>query len=182
MTITISGSGNPLDVDGTNTGFYPTLMTAQATTSGTVAEFTSIPSWVKKITVIINGVRYVASTNVDYLLIQLGTSSSYETTGYSGSTAFTFNSLNPTVGSFTTGISLTALNNANSAHIYHGSVTIIRANGDTWVASGAGSLSNSAIAFTLGSSKTLSGALTRVRLIGTNTNAFNLGQVNVLYE
>lgn len=80
MTITISGSGNPLDVDGTNTGFYSTLMTAQATTSGTSKDFTGIPSWVKRITVLLDRVSSTGS-GAD-LGVQLGTSSGIISTGY----------------------------------------------------------------------------------------------------
>ena len=56
-----------------------TLGTAQASTSGTAIDFTGIPSWVKRVTVMFNGV----STNGTSLVqIQLGTSGGVEATGY----------------------------------------------------------------------------------------------------
>ena len=64
MTVQFSGSGNPVTVDGTNYGFYPTLMTAQNTTSGTSIDFTGIPSWVKRITVMFQGVSTTGSSQV----------------------------------------------------------------------------------------------------------------------
>lgn len=47
------------------------LETAQATTSGTSVDFTGIPSWVKKITVMFNG---VSTSGTSRFLIQLGDS------------------------------------------------------------------------------------------------------------
>jgi hypothetical protein len=58
-----------------------TLSTAVASTSGTSVSFTSIPSWVKKITVMFNGVS-TNSTNV--MQLQIG-SGSIDISGYSGS-------------------------------------------------------------------------------------------------
>ena len=54
---------------GTPSGSIITSMTAQASTSGTSIDFTSIPSWVKRITVMFNGVSTNGSNN---LLIQIG--------------------------------------------------------------------------------------------------------------
>ena len=56
------------------------LMTAQNSTSGTSIDFTGIPSWVKKITVMFNGVSTNGASN---LRIQLG-STTMQTSGYSG--------------------------------------------------------------------------------------------------
>ena len=58
--------------------------TSQASTSGTSIDFTSIPSWVKRITVMFNGVSTNGTSN---LQIQLGTGATptYTVTGYLGS-------------------------------------------------------------------------------------------------
>ena len=57
------------------------LGTAQASTSGASIDFTSIPSWVKRITVMFSGVSTNGSSN---WLVQLGTASGVENTGYLG--------------------------------------------------------------------------------------------------
>ena len=57
------------------------LSTAVASTSGTSIDFTGLPAWVEKITVMFQGV----STNSTALwLLQLGTSSGVTTSGYLG--------------------------------------------------------------------------------------------------
>ncbi len=57
-----------------------TLATAQSAT-GTAVDFTSIPSWAKRITVMLNGVSTNGSSSY---LIQLGTSGGIENSGYLG--------------------------------------------------------------------------------------------------
>ena len=54
------------------------LMTAQASTSGTSIDFTGIPSWAKKITVMFNG---VSTSGASFPQIQLG-SSTFTVSGY----------------------------------------------------------------------------------------------------
>jgi len=63
-----AGTGNVV-VNGVNSSIVSG--TAVASTSGTSIDFTSIPSWVKRITVMFNGVSTNGSSN---LLVQLGTS------------------------------------------------------------------------------------------------------------
>ena len=53
--------------------------TAITTTSGTSHDFTSIPSWVKRITVMFSG---VSTNGTSFVQIQLGDSGGIETTGY----------------------------------------------------------------------------------------------------
>ena len=94
--LTVSGNATitgTLQANGVSGTIYPlTLMTAQASTSGTFVDFTGIPSWVRRITVMFNGV----STNGSSLpIIQLGagsiTSSGYVSTasGSDGTTVST---------------------------------------------------------------------------------------------
>ena len=53
--------------------------TAVASTSGTSIDFTGIPSWVKRVTIIFNGVSLSSTSS---LLIQLGTSGGVDTSSY----------------------------------------------------------------------------------------------------
>jgi len=79
----------PFSTDGTT--YTPTdkiVSGTAATVSGTSVDFTGIPSWVKRITVMFIGVSTSGTSNI---LVQLGDSGGVETTGYV-SQANTFNS------------------------------------------------------------------------------------------
>ena len=149
--------------------------TAVASTSGTSIDFTGIPSWVKRITIMFDG---VSLSGTDSFLIQIGDSGGLETTGYNGGgarfAASTFQS-----ATFTTGFSF---NNITAACLYSGNVEITNVTGNTWSASG--TLGGSATEFTciLGGSKTLSAQLDRVSITRTGTNTFDAGTINILYE
>ena len=144
------------------------LATAQPTTSGTSVDFTGIPSWVKRITVMFNG---VSTNGTSSLQIQLG-SGSVTTTGY-------VSSANSTVTS-TTG--LLASSNMAAANTYQGGITI------AYLGSYARSAfvvtsRNDAATFWCAGSVTLSGILDRVRITTVNgTDTFDAGSVNILYE
>ena len=70
-----AGTGNVV-VAGINSAI--TAATAQASTSGTSIDFTGIPSWVKRITVMFSGVSTIGSS---YTIIKLGDSGGVETKG-----------------------------------------------------------------------------------------------------
>ena len=53
--------------------------TSAASTSGTSIDFTSIPSWVKRVTVVFHNVSTNGSSNP---IVQIGTSSGVTTSGY----------------------------------------------------------------------------------------------------
>jgi hypothetical protein len=78
-------------------GSIITSGTAVASTSGTAIDFTGLPAWVKRITLMFSGL----STNgtSDYM-VQLGDSGGFETTGYLGSVS-TVGSSTATYSSFT---------------------------------------------------------------------------------
>jgi hypothetical protein len=165
-------------IGGTPTGVgVLTSGSAVASTSGTNIDFTGIPSWVKRITVMFSGV----STNGSNLVqIQIG-AGSVETTGYlSGATS----SVN---GSIVNGANLTTsflLSGAGgAAFVIHGSATISLMGSNLWAMSFAGGRSDAAAALSAGGSKTLSGTLDIVR-ITTNggTDTFDAGTINISYE
>jgi hypothetical protein len=150
-----------------------TLATAQATTSGTSIDFTGIPSWVKRITVMFNGVSTNGSSN---LQLQIG-AGSVDTSGYLCGTAANGSSAN-----FTTGVGVSAGGEATTT-IRHGSVTLSTFGSNIWVAQGVIGRSDSAQACMTGASKSLSGTLDRLRLTTVNgTDTFDAGSVNIMYE
>jgi hypothetical protein len=161
------------------TGTFPlmTLSTAVATTSGTAIDFTSIQSWVKKITVIFNG---VSTSGTSAVQIQIG-SGSVETSGYLGSTTTTITSSATTTA--TTGVLLDNGTAPTAAAARVGNITFILIGSNTWISSGSYGYTNTPIGGTLAYSKTTSGTLDRIRITTVNgTDTFDAGSVNILME
>jgi hypothetical protein len=169
---------------GTGTGGAGTYTISPASTgtvSGTITvvglNFLSIPSWVKRITVMFNG---LSTNGSNPLLVQLGTTSgtpSYVTSGYV-CTSSTISS-SPTTTSYTSGFGLygTSASNAIYGHVV---LTLITEN--TWVASG-NFLFNTVDLGTLAGSIALGAALTAIRITTTTgVDAFDSGSINILYE
>jgi len=167
-------SGNVLKSNGTTwvSGSAITSGTAVITTSGTSADFTSIPSTVKRITVMFSQVSTNGSSPV---IAQLG-SGSIQTTGYFG-----FSQNGVTSGtSITSGINVNANPDAGSSR--SGNFVFTLLSGNTWVVSGVMS-DNGANGTVFAGNVTLSGALDRLRITTVNgTDAFDAGSINILYE
>ena len=152
--------------------------TAVASTSGTSIDFTSIPSWVKRITVMFNGVSTNGTSNMQ---IQLGDSGGVETTGYLGAVGRT--------GTSTAGLNNSAgfaLEDSGVATVVrHGSIVIslLNSSTNTWSAFGVIGRSDSANVYMQGGTKPLSDVLTQVRITTVNgTDTFDAGTINILYE
>lgn len=170
-------SGNVLTSNGTtwtSTAFNKlTSDTAKTTTSGTSVSFTSIPSWVKRITVMFNEVSLSGTANI---LIRYGISGSAVTSGYS-SGAETGVSLNTsTAGFIITGGATTA------AQLHSGAIRIHLFNATSLVSEGSlyqasGWVSNCA------GMATISGTLDTIIITTTNgTDTFDSGSINIMYE
>jgi hypothetical protein len=150
--------------------------TAVTLTSQTSVDFTSIPSWVKRITVMFSGVSTTGSAPI----IQLG-AGSVTTTGYVSA----FMDVNGNnlcgVGSSTIGINFSGRNLAGASNSYNGSLIITALGSNIWTATGASS--SAGVGYSGGGSITLSGTLDRIRLTTVNgTDTFDAGTVNILYE
>ena len=153
--------------------------TAVATTSGTSIDFTSIPSWVKRITVMFNG---VSTNGTSVVLMQIGTSGGVEVSGYLGSCS-TILGTAPGANNFTTGWGVGADNIA--ASVKHGFLTIalLNTSSNLWACSGVVGASNEARASHTGGTKPLAATLDRVRITTVNgTDTFDAGSINILYE
>jgi hypothetical protein len=151
--------------------------TAVASTSGTSIDFTGIPSWVKRITVMFSNV----STNGNSaFLIQIG-SGSITSTGYLSVSSYTGSGTGSTALT-TTGF---VMMHGAAAEAHSGTYSIYLLSGNTYVGSGAHgwTAGGTYAAVSGGNSSALSGALDRVRIttvLGTDT--FDLGSINILYE
>lgn len=154
--------------------------TAVASTSGTSIDFTSIPSWVKRITVVFQG---VSTNGTAPLQAQVG-SGSISTSGYLGSGANVGNAGTPAVANFTTGFGL--MSNSAAAALYHGTVWLNNVSGNIWVQSGMLGRSDTTGVVWSGGSIALGGVLDRLRIIGSATGSpsdtFDAGTINILYE
>jgi len=169
----------------TNTTWYPfaggagrassvVTGTAVASTSGTSIDFTSIPSWVKRITVMLNG---VSTSGTSIPQIQLGYSGGVENTGYV-SAAFTSNTNNSTS---TTGFLLGGTSLAT--YVRSGNAQICLMGSNLWSFSYAGGITVVTGADIGGGNKTTTGTLDRIRITTVNgTDTFDAGSVNILYE
>jgi hypothetical protein len=161
----------------TGTHFPFTAGTAVASTSGTSIDFTSIPSWVKRITVMFNG---VSTSGTSYMQMQIGTSGGLQITGYLS----TFGYVGSTSGiaNLTSGFGLYS---DGAADLRSGSLTLTlldSANG-VWACSGVMGWSNRQFSLPNSGAKTLSGVLDRVRITTVNgTDTFDAGSINILYE
>jgi len=151
-----------------------TRATAQNSTSGTSINFTSIPSWVKKISVMFSSVSTSGTSN---LLIQIG-SGSIVTTGYT-SGASLVGATGVLSTSATNGFLITA--NDSAAYLKSGSVIIANLSGNTWVSSG--TLGIPGGSFPSGGNLTLGGVLDQIRITTVNgTDTFDAGVINIIYE
>jgi hypothetical protein len=168
MSLTLSGNSPKITADSTGVITSGTAVTA----SGTSVDFIGIPSWVKRITVMFNGVSTNGASNV---LIQLGDSGGIETTGYNS------------VGAFSTGVNAVStagmlMNDSAANSIRVGTMVFTTLGSNVWV-------SNHTMSDTVngsfygGGTKTLSDTLTQIRITTVNgTDTFDAGSINILYE
>jgi hypothetical protein len=160
---------------------YPLVSgTSVASTSGTSIDFTGIPSWVKRITVMLSG---VSTNGTSIVQVQLG-SGSPTTSGYLGAVVRAGSS---TAGSnFSSGFTLTDSGSGGSAsHVKHGAliISLLNATTNNWTVFGNIGHSDSANAWMLGGSVPLSGVLDRIRITTVNgTDTFDAGSINIMWE
>jgi hypothetical protein len=154
--------------------------TVQNTTSGTSFTFSSIPSWVKRITVMLNGVSTSGSSPIR---ISFGTSGGLATSGYISYLAYSSNGASVSSNSATSGFNFTDWTSA--ANVFTCAIPFVYIGSNTWACTGANLLNETYPSYPiwLGGRVTLSGTLTQVALTTINgTDAFDAGSVNILYE
>jgi len=174
-----SGSNNVvLNADGTTTIASPSNIiksgTSVASTSGTSIDFTGIPSWVKRVTVMFNS---ISTNGTSGILFQVGTSSGIVATGYNASCGQISNG---NLFQSTAGI---PLRHAVATYDSSGQLVWNLMGGNTWIASYASGSNSTVGSCAGGGSVTLSGTLDRVRITTANgTDTFDAGSLNILYE
>jgi hypothetical protein len=155
-----------------------TIGTAQATTSGTSIDFTSIPAGTKRITVMLAG---VSTSGTSPILIQLGDAGGVENTGYVSQVALTGSA--GSFGSSTAGYVLTQADEQVAGNTFIGAITLNHFGNNIWIAEGnIGTTTNSLVLGATGS-KTLSAELDRIRLTTAGgADTFDAGSMNISYE
>ena len=158
-----------------------TQTSSKASTSGTTIDFTDIPSWVKQIVLMFNG---VSTNGASEVLVQLGTASGFTTSGYLGSASTSRDSVSPGVTNYDTGFLIrfgTTVGTASS--VRHGICTFNNFSGNTWTGQTVISLSNVASNSWGAGLIALAGVLTQVRITTVNgTDAFDAGSLNIIYQ
>ena len=175
----------PLVLNGTtgvqdNSGAF--VQATAVSASGTSIDFTSIPSWVKRVTVCFTGVS-VNGNSIQQ--IQLGVSGTPETTGYSAMVSNVQTSSNTTRGVTSTAGFILQHAGASTAFL-QGTVLFSLLGSNTWTCNGSlysidGTNGNGLN--TVGGSKALAGTLNMIRFTTQNgTDTFDAGTINILYE
>jgi len=175
MSTIIDGSASVTINSGAILGI--TSGTAVASTSGTSIDFTSIPSWVKRITVMLKG---VSTNNTSSILVQVG-AGSVVNTGYTSS------SFGGTVANVLAGNTSTAgfiiSNSMVAANNYDGIVVITNITGNSWMSNSTVlNVNSSSVGYVGTGSIALGGTLDRVRITSVTPDTFDAGSINILYE
>ena len=164
---------------GSNANSGGTLITSGTTQTPlavTFADFTGIPSWVKRITVMFNGVSLNSTANI---LIQLGTVSGFLSTGYV-STSNIFNNASGSSGSSST-IGLLVFE-GTASYALSGTCVITLVSSNNFVATHSYLVNTTNIVLGAGN-VSLGGTLNSLRIISSNnTDTFDAGSINILYE
>ena len=167
--LVVDPSGNvviagTLSVNGTSPSKM-VLTASVASTAGTAIDFTGIPSWVKRITVMFNG---VSTNGASLIQVQLGTSSGFTTTGY------------VSAGGSVTGFSIAG--SVSASDVRYGSSIISLLGSNIWTVTGGCVVNGTTFGATAGA-VTLSGTLDRIRITTVNgTDIFDAGSISISYE
>lgn len=185
LNLKSSGGGSvTVDVPSTASNYTATIQaadgtlsplvsgTAVASTSGTSIDFTGIPSWVKRITVMLNQVSGSGTSN---FMVQLGDSGGIENTGYTGAVNREVNVLGFSAGFILMFSTTAAVTNTIQ-------VIISNINSNNWICSFISTRSDNYVSYGVGV-KSLSDVLTQLRITTVNgTDTFDAGSINILYE
>jgi hypothetical protein len=151
--------------------------TAVASTSGTSIDFTSIPSWVKRITVMLDG---VSTNGTSFLLLRFG-SGSIDTTGYASVNGSILGTNTTNISTNTSGHLITPSVSAATNHNGTAILSLIDLN--TWIVNATSQRNDGIINNVVTTKTALSGALDQIRITTVNgTDTFDAGSINILFE
>ena len=160
-------------------GTLITSGTAVASTSGTSIDFTGLPSWVKRITVMFNG---VSGSGVSSIQIQIG-AGSVLTSGYNAGVGLINNTSFTTTSNISSGFAIVPTGVSTTSYIYYGQMMLSSMGSNTWAVSGNFIYPPALNIMMVSGAVALSGTLDRVRITTVNgTDTFDAGSVNIMYE
>ena len=142
----------------------------------TSVDFTSMPSWINAITVMFSD---ISTNGSSFMLVQLGTSSGFATSGY----VSTCNDLDGGGGSSSNSSTAGLIMRVQSPPgIINGLMNIAYMGSNRWAAN-VTCMSITSVVFMGGGTVTLGGTLDRVRITTVNgTDSFDSGTINVSYQ
>jgi len=154
------------------------LAPLQTPISGTSVDFLSIPSWAKQIVVMVSGISVSGTSDI---IVQIGTSSGPETSGYVGGGSRHAPTGSPYTA-FSSGFNLSAGSGVAAAALY-GSITLDLMSPNVWAGGGQVANPSAGQSISLTGVKTLSGTLDRVRVTTLGgTDTFDLGTISIKYS
>ena len=155
----------------------------QTPSAVTSVSFTGIPSWVKRITILMNA---LSTSGTSDLSVRIG-SGSFVTSGYVGSSAFIAQNSGASGGAAATTAFTVGGYSVNTCTI-SGVITLYNITGNIWnyactATRNGGTTAQNGVQTTVYIPLSLAGVLDRVQLLAVNTtDTFDAGSVNILYE
>lgn len=151
----------------------PIVSGVAASALGTAIDYTSIPNWVKRITVNLFG---VSTNGVSLPIIRIG-SGSIQTSGYLGRTS----DVSTGTIAYSTGFNLAS--DGAAANTYYGAVTLTFSHATYWLINGILSRTDGNNQYRIAGGVSLSGTLDQLRITTVNgTDSYDAGTLNILYE
>ena len=142
--------------------------------SGTSVDFTDIPSWVKRITVMFSG---VSTSGTNAIWIRLGSSGGFATSGYNGTVSDPGGTASV---NFSSSFILTNSNAAN--YVWNGAVTFSLISSSIWSMTNVLGRSDNVGARYGAGIVDIGATLTQLRVMTASTDTFDAGTINILYE
>jgi hypothetical protein len=145
----------------------------------TAVDFTGIPSWVKRITMMLDA---VSTSLAGIPTIRIGTASGIENTGYTSGVSNVATSSAATQSGVTSGFELVTTGVAT--YTYAGQYILTNITGNIWILTGSLHVGGTVASqqFTSGR-KAVASTLTRIQLTTTaGADTFDGGSVNIMYE
>jgi len=177
--VTVAGNATitgTLQANGVAGSVYPLVLGTAQTASGANVDFTGIPSWARRVTVMFNGVSTNGTARYRF---QLGSSAGFVTTGYTGANTV-FGASTLSTNTQTAGFEL---NSAAATNTHDGSIQffLFSSSSNLWVANGGFARSDNT--YIVYGNVTLPGTLDRVRITTVGgTDTFDAGSINLLWE
>jgi len=147
--------------------------------SQTAMLFSSIPSWVKRVTVVLGS---LSTNGTSEVIVRLGDSGGVEATGYVGTTSF-FSSTAFSAVSLSTGFLVSFGSGDTAAATRSGSLVLTKGPGNAWFCSGTAGLENDTFTSIINGVTNLDSDLTQIQITTVGgANTFDAGLVMVVWE